>query len=72
MLQFLLQQVDVELSGAGDDAALPRLVSPEDEVGRSEQLRRSQAGLGLLIAEGTEETFTFWGDMRWRDTSRVL
>lgn len=37
-------------SGPGDDAALARLVSSEDEVGWSQQLGLNQESLGLLVA----------------------
>lgn len=49
-LQYLLQDIKTEQPGPGDDAALARLVSSEDEVGRSQQLGLSQADFGLLVA----------------------
>lgn len=51
----LLQDVEAEQSGPGDDAALARAVSSQDEVGWSQQLGLSQPSLGLLVA-GEDET----------------
>lgn len=48
-----LQDINAELSGSGDDAALSCLVSSEDEVSWSEHLRLSQLLFGFLIASGT-------------------
>lgn len=51
---YLLQQVNTEQSGPGDDAALACLVSSQDEVGWSKQLRLSQASFGFLITDSKE------------------
>lgn len=50
-LQYLLQYINTELSGPGDDAALARFISAQDEVGWSKQLRLSQEFFGLLVAD---------------------
>lgn len=42
--------VDAEQPGPGDDAALARLVPPQDEVRRRQQLALSQERFGLLVA----------------------
>lgn len=47
-----LQDINAEQSGPGDDAALPCLVSSEDEVSWSEHLSLSQLLFGFLIAGG--------------------
>lgn len=65
-LQYLLQDIETEQPGPGDDAALARLVSSEDEVGRSQQLRLSQANFGFLVAGETEFKTHCW------DTERTL
>lgn len=49
-LQFLLQDIDAEQPGPGDDAALARMVSSNDEVGWSQQLGLSQESFGFLVA----------------------
>lgn len=65
-LQYLLQDIETEQPGPGDDAALARLVSSEDEVGRSQQLGLSQANFGFLVAGETEFKTHCW------DTKRTL
>lgn len=50
VIQYLLQDIKTEQSGPGNDAALPGLVSSEDEVGWSEQLGLRQESFGFLVA----------------------
>lgn len=49
-LQYLLQDVNTEQSGSGDDAALACTVPSENEVGWSQQLGLSQTSFGFLVA----------------------
>lgn len=50
--QHSLQNVDAEHPGPGDDAALARLVSSQDEIRRRQQLGLSQERLGFFVAAG--------------------
>lgn len=47
-----LQRVEVVCSGAGDDARLAALVSSQNEVSRSQQLRVRQQLLSFHVATG--------------------
>lgn len=51
-LEHSLKDVDAEQPGPGDDAALARLVSSQDEICRRQQLGLSQERLGFLVAAG--------------------
>lgn len=47
--------VNAEQPGPGDDAALARLVPPQDEIRWRQQLGLSQERFGLLVAAKTDQ-----------------
>ena len=67
-LQYSLQDIDAEQPGAGDDAALARLVSSQDEVRWSQQLGLSQERFGFLVAGENGKTLTVGAEPSSLDT----
>lgn len=69
--EYVLQNIKAELSGPGDDAALARLVSSQDEVGRSQHLSLSQPAFGFCVAgedgDNRARQAAFGRDSLWLD-----